>query len=239
MNSPGTFGEAVEARLHQHGGFTATWLNHYSARNADWDALRNVDFIGIDGTLFQLLLARRGFKIQRTSADLALPGFLWRELSGGSRVALIGGAPGVAVKAGARLVDEPAFVADGFDELATLRADPTRLMASYPDIVLVGVGAGLQDSVAVEIGRLLPDARVFTVGGWLDQLAAKPQYFPPWVHRMRLGWLWRVAHEPRRLIRRYTVDAAYALAAWRKLTARLSERELIGGVLLAKGAGDA
>lgn len=235
VNSPGMFCEVVEARLRQ-GGVTATWLNHYSARNADWDALRHVDFIGIDGTLLQILLARSGVKIGRTSADLALPEFLRRESMSRASVALIGGMSGVAEKAGSRLAQDLVFVSDGFEGLTMLRENPAKLVGANPQIVLVGVGAGLQDRVAVEISRWLPNSSVFTVGGWLDQLAAKPQYFPPIVHRMRLGWLWRLLHEPKRLIRRYTVDAFYALSAWKDLTRILSERKVLGGVLLAKEA---
>jgi exopolysaccharide biosynthesis WecB/TagA/CpsF family protein len=231
------FCEVVDARL-RRGGVTATWLNHYTARNADWAALHDVDFIGVDGTLLQILLARSGVNIQRTSADLALPEFLGRESMRGARAALIGGTSGVAEKAGSRLSQELVFISDGFEGLATLRENPAALVSADPEIVLIGVGAGLQDRVAVEIGRWLPNAAVFTVGGWLDQLAAKPQYFPPLVHRLRLGWLWRLAHEPRRLIRRYTLDALLALAARRELTGRLSERHIRGGVLLANNAQD-
>jgi exopolysaccharide biosynthesis WecB/TagA/CpsF family protein len=234
VNSAAIYCEVVEAR-HHHGGFTATWLNHYSALNADWEALRDVDFIGVDGTLLQILLDRSGVDIQRTSADLALPEFLGRESTRGARLALIGGVSGIGAKAARRLGQEPVFVSDGFEGLKLLRQNPAALVSANPEIVLVGVGAGLQDRVAVEISQWLPSASVFTVGGWLDQLAAKPQYFPPWVHRMRIGWLWRVAHEPRRLIRRYTVDAFHALTARKDLTGRLSERQLLGGVLLERG----
>jgi Glycosyl transferase WecG/TagA/CpsF family len=52
---------------------------------------------------------------------------------------------------------------------------------------------------------------IFTAGGWLDQLADRPQYFPPLVHQLRLGWLLRIIREPRRLVRRYTLDAVSAL----------------------------
>lgn len=237
VNSPVTFCEAVEARR-AHGGLTATWLNHYSARNADWGALCDMDFIGVDGTLLQILLARSGVKIQRTSADLALPEFLARDTLRGARVALVGGRSGVAEKAGSRLSQQLVFASDGFEGLAKLRKDPSQLIRADPEIILIGAGAGLQDRVAVEIGQWLPDASIFTVGGWLDQLASKPQYFPPLVHRLRLGWLWRLVHEPKRLIRRYTVDAFFALKSRKNLTGRLSAREVLGGVLLAKEAPD-
>jgi beta-1,4-glucosyltransferase len=35
---------------------------------------------------------------------------------------------------------------------------------------------------------------------------------PPLVQRLRLEWLYRLAHEPRRLARRYTVDIVRFLA---------------------------
>jgi exopolysaccharide biosynthesis WecB/TagA/CpsF family protein len=230
-DSSATFCRALDVALKRR-GFTATWLNHYTALNADWDALAGVDFVGIDGTLLQILLARRGISVQRTSADLALPVFLGQHSQRTARLALVGGAPGVAERAGERLPQDLVFVRDGFGGLKALLESPAPLIKAAPQIVLVGVGAGLQDRVAVQIGRWLPEASVFTVGGWLDQLAAKPQYFPPWVHRMRLGWLWRLIHEPKRLIRRYTVDAVRALNARKSLCERLSEREVRAGVLL-------
>ncbi len=233
MGSSELFCEVIEGRL-AHEGLTVTWLNHYTALNADWEALRGVDFIGVDGTLLQIMLGREGIHIGRTSADLALPEFLARDSLSGARVALIGGVSGVAEKAAGRLAQQLVFASDGFEGLARLRENPAALVRANPQIVLVGVGAGLQDRVAVEIGQWLPNASVFTVGGWLDQLAAKPQYFPPWVHRMRIGWLWRVAHEPRRLIRRYTVDAFQAVVARRNFTSQLCERDLVDGVLLMK-----
>ena len=64
------------------------------------------------------------------------------------------------------------------------------------------------DRVALQIHEWLPDAAVVTAGGWLDQLDHAEQYFPGWVHRMRLGWAWRIVHEPRRLCGRYTIEAA-------------------------------
>lgn len=233
MTASASFFKTLEPRLGSE-GFSATWLNHYSALNADWDAVRNVDFVGVDGTLLQLLLARSGITVMRTSADLALPELLAHETLRGARLALIGGAIGVAQKAGDRLRQNVVFVIDGYHGLKTLLDEPADLIMAQPEIVLIGVGAGLQDRVAVDIAQLLPNSAVFTVGGWLDQLALRPQYFPPLIHRLRIGWLWRVIHEPKRLIRRYTLDAFSAVVRRRQLTAQLGQRELVGRVLLAK-----
>jgi len=202
---------ATLARRIVRPGTVVTWLNHWSIQHADWEALSRVHCIGVDGTLLQLLLRRAGYPLGRTSADLVLPVFFREVLPEGSTIALIGAAPGVAEKAGARITGHHVRAWDGYGELAALRSDPTELREFAPDVVVLGLGAGLQDQVAVELHGLLPRAVICTAGGWIDQYSRKEQYFPVWIHRLRLGWLWRILHEPRRLIGRYTVDAVRIL----------------------------
>lgn len=202
-------------------GVVTTWLNHWSLLHADWQALRCMDVIGVDGTLLQLALRHHGIVVGRTSADLVLPDML--DLIGEDQpIAIIGAAPGVAQRAAERLAPRPVFTADGYEELRALREDMTPLRQAAPRLVIVGLGAGLQERVAREIAHALPEASVCTAGGWIDQFAAKEQYFPPIVHRLRLGWAWRVAHEPRRLGERYTVDAWRFLRIARPLILRLT-----------------
>lgn len=201
-------------------GRVVTWLNHYSLLNADWEQLARVDLVGIDGTLLQMALARAGHSIERSSADLVAP-HVFRLLDKGAKIALIGAEPGVALKAAERLGDFETMCIDGYEGLAQLRADPGQLIAFDPRLVIVGLGAGLQDRIAVGLRAWLPRASVMTAGGWIDQFAAAEQYFPAWIHRFRLGWAWRIAHEPRRLIGRYTVDALRFVVEGSALVARL------------------
>lgn len=202
-------------------GTVTTWLNHWSVQHADWRSLERLDVVGVDGTLLQLALAVSGRRLARTSADLVLPTVLSQVLGPGARVALIGGRPGVAQAAAQRLSSTTVVAIDGFEDLAVLRADPSCLVDFAPELVVLGLGAGLQDEVAVELHEVLPRAAICTAGGWIDQLAASEQYFPDWVHRMRLGWAWRIAHEPRRLLGRYTVDAVRFLAGFPSIVRRL------------------
>lgn len=204
-------------------GRVTTWLNHWSLLHADWSALRQMDTIGIDGTLLQMVLARRGVDVGRSSADLVLPIVLGSLLPDEAPVALIGAAPGVAQRAAARLAPRPVLAIDGYAELASLGQTMPQLRAFAPRLVIVGLGAGLQERVARQVGDLLEQASVCTAGGWIDQFAAKEQYFPPVVHRLRLGWAWRIAHEPRRLTRRYTLDAASFLRQRHTLLEQLEE----------------
>jgi N-acetylglucosaminyldiphosphoundecaprenol N-acetyl-beta-D-mannosaminyltransferase len=51
-------------------------------------------------------------------------------------------------------------------------------------------------------------AVIITGGSYLDQLAERRHWFPPWVIKLRIGWLYRLFREPRRLWYRYTVELA-------------------------------
>ena len=201
-------------------GAVATWLNHWSLLHADWEQLAKMDIIGFDGTLLQMALARAGHEVGRSSADLVLP-FVFDRLPAGSRIALIGAAPGVARAAGERLDGFEVLAIDGYDGLKELRNNPSALIGFDPRYVVVGLGAGLQELVASKVHEWLPTASVCTAGGWLDQFAKAEQYFPEWIHRYRLGWAWRIAHEPRRLLGRYTIEAVDFMAVKGRLIARL------------------
>lgn len=203
-------------------GAVVTWLNHWSLLHADLFALSRMGLIGFDGSLLQLVLGRHGHSVGRSSADLVLPIVLKEMLAPDDRVALIGAAPGVAASAAAhRFGDRPVIAFDGYDELRALQDDPSRLIDFDPRLVVVGLGAGLQERVALQVHEWLPNAAVTTAGGWIDQLNKDEQYFPDWVHRLRLGWAWRIIHEPRRLLGRYTIEAAQFMAASRVLVNQL------------------
>lgn len=188
-------------------GTVVTWLNHWSIQKANWQALANVHHIGIDGSLLQLVLHRCGYKLGRTSADLVLPVLFNSVLAPGKKVALIGAQPEVAKVAATRITEHETLALNGYEELEVIRGNPRQLVVFDPDVIVLGLGAGLQDQVAMELHELLPKAIVCTAGGWINQFARDEQYFPVWVHKYRLGWAWRIAHEPRRLARRYTLDA--------------------------------
>lgn len=204
----------------QHRGFTATWLNHVSIMSADWDALRKFDYIGVDGTLLQLLLRASGIQVKRTSADLTLPALLEFSRANGRRIGFVGAKAGVAALAARRFVGVN-FVADGYAELATIRTNPSQLRTAV-DVVVLGLGARLQDQVATQLATSMPHAAIVTAGGWIDQMAKSADYFPAWIHKMRLGWLWRLAHEPRRLLKRYTILAVLAIRNRRLLVDRIA-----------------
>jgi exopolysaccharide biosynthesis WecB/TagA/CpsF family protein len=204
---------------------TVTWLNHYSAHHAiPATSLAEFDVIGVDGVFLKWLL---GTPV-RTSADLVVPELL--RLMPGVRLALVGGTVTSVVGAAAALEAKfpgcrVVFTSDGFAGLPAEDELADQLAAAQPDVVLVGLGAGKQERVALACARGVAGGRlVLTCGGFLDQVQ-QPKYYPDWAYPLRLNWLVRVAREPRRLWRRYTVHVLRALPSirrWRRFIPALN-----------------
>jgi N-acetylglucosaminyldiphosphoundecaprenol N-acetyl-beta-D-mannosaminyltransferase len=132
----------------------------------------------------------------------------------GCSVYLLGGAPGVPERAGEELsrrypglvvagADAPPF---GFD------ADPRavervrrRLAAAAPDIVYVGMGFPRQERLIARFAPSFPATWFLGCGAAIPYAAKALPRPPQWMRRSGLAWLFRLAHEPRRLFTRYVV----------------------------------
>lgn len=80
------------------------------------------------------------------------------------------------------------------------------------DVVIVGMGAPIQD----EFGKALLSTgfkgEVYTCGGFIHQCdqAGDFNYYPSWVNKLEVRWLYRMIKEPN-TVKRYMVDYPYAL----------------------------
>jgi beta-1,4-glucosyltransferase len=198
-----------------------TWLNHYSIRVAMAVAsaeLSEMHVCGVDGQLLKWLLRHP----VRTSADVVVP--LLLKCDETIRTVLAIGGHGDRRESLENALSDAAgrfvqvYSMNGFDEL--LRGEElARLVAEIqPDLILVGLGAGLQDKVLLEAAAALDRGYALTCGGFLDQVL-QTNYYPSWAYPLRLNWLVRLAREPRRLWRRYTVEALSAVLrrrTWRR-----------------------
>jgi len=83
-------------------GRATTWLNHWSLLHADFDQLRKMDAVGVDGTLLQMTLGRMGHPVVRSSAPawMASRGEAVRTDSV-SRSMVSGSHPAVSIRSGA------------------------------------------------------------------------------------------------------------------------------------------
>jgi N-acetylglucosaminyldiphosphoundecaprenol N-acetyl-beta-D-mannosaminyltransferase len=132
----------------------------------------------------------------------------------GRSIYLLGGASGVPERAAEELrsrypalkvagTDAPPVGFDATDD--GIEAVRARLAAAAPDIVYVGLGCPKQERL---IARLVPSfpATWFVASGAAIPYAAKvlPRA-PRWMQQAGLSWLFRLAHEPRRLFKRYVI----------------------------------
>ncbi len=173
--------------------------------------------------------------VGRVAGSDLLPALCRLAVEQGYSVALFGGRGGVALRAAAVLkANHPAlriatvytppddFQIEGPDAEAAVAA----LNLAKPDILFVGLGSPKQELwVHWHWDRLAVTVAV-CCGAALDYAAGAKPRAPAWMQRAGLEWLWRLAHEPRRLWRRYLVDdlafLGIVLKEWWRLRVRKS-----------------
>lgn len=218
-------GTALEERRR----LTVTFANpNYlvaATKNAKLRSMMNAfDHVLTDGwgvMLAARILGRR-IPVRLANDDLVVPLFdlLARTRT---RVFLLGSAPGIAERAGARMTAnfpgvEIAGTMHGY--LSVQEGTPGRFSAAAfdqmvravndadPDLLIVGIPTPSQQRFVVENLDRLKARVIMTGGAWLDHLAERVQYYPALVVKLRLCWAYRWFREPRRLAHRYSVELA-------------------------------
>lgn len=131
-------------------------------------------------------------------------------------VFLLGAMPGVADRA-KKLINEqwplvnvvgtlsPEF---GFDKNAhQSKAICETVNASDADILVLGLGAPKQELWITKYAPNISVKAALCVGATIDFLAKEKPRAPVWMRKCGLEWLHRVLSEPKRLAKRYVVDA--------------------------------
>ena len=115
------------------------------------------------------------------------------------------------------LAEAPPFRALSDRELEATR---DRISSSAAGIVFVGLGAPKQERWMADNVEHLPCVMI-GVGAAFDVLAGHSARAPAWMQSMGLEWVFRLAHEPRRLWRRYLLGNPRFVALFvRQLIAR-------------------
>src|SRR5439155_2086855 len=82
-----------------------------------------------------------------------------------------------------------------------------RIAQSRPHVLLLRLGAPLQESVAARCAREHPDIDIYTCGGFITQTAvARGPFYPAVFDRTHTRWLYRLFRQPhvlRRLLTEY------------------------------------
>ncbi|MFJ4039190.1 WecB/TagA/CpsF family glycosyltransferase [Microbacterium sp. NPDC090007] len=201
---------------------TCAWLNHYTALRVSGARLPHsfADIVAIDGQLLSRIVGEPPSR--RTSADSTLPILL--DSLPAARIALVGGSPSSIANFRQAFErrwskHEVVYCADGYGNRPTPQAFASQILSASVDVAIIGLGAPMQERYLAAIkDACAPDSAImaFTCGGWMDQFI-QPDYYPRWAYPLGLTWLVRLSREPRRLWRRYTVDAIHALIVRRKI----------------------
>jgi N-acetylglucosaminyldiphosphoundecaprenol N-acetyl-beta-D-mannosaminyltransferase len=176
-------------------------------------ALRNGGFNVADGMPLVWVGRSRGRRIERVCGLDVLPDVADRGRAQGARHFFYGGGEGAAERLAARLSDRfPGLIVAGIEvpPFRPLTADEdeavvARLNAARADYVWVGLGTPKQDFWLADHRDLLEAPALMAVGAAFDIVAGRRRRAPRVMRRTGLEWLFRLALEPRRLLRRYTI----------------------------------
>jgi N-acetylglucosaminyldiphosphoundecaprenol N-acetyl-beta-D-mannosaminyltransferase len=180
------------------------------------DLARRADLVIADGMPVLWALKAQGAEATDRVAGSSLIWTLSASAAlAGRSVFLLGGAPGVADRAAAALVEaNPALTIAGTncpplgfehdqgerDKIVAVLRD------AAPDIVFVGLGFPKQERLIVELHEALPGTWFIATGASLSMVAGEFVRAPKWMQDTGLEWVYRLGQEPRRLFRRYVID---------------------------------
>lgn len=137
----------------------------------------------------------------KTETSVGLYGATDRSLAA-ARDALIQRYPGLKVS----FLQAPAM---GFDpEGVEADAAIDGIRQSGAKIIFLALGAPRQERFAARAQGALENVGFLSIGAGLDFISGAQTRAPVWVRRFAAEWLWRMAHNPGRLFRRYMLCIA-------------------------------
>jgi beta-1,4-glucosyltransferase len=169
------------------------------------------DGIGMD--IASLLIRRHKFKENLNGTDF-VPLFL-RSIRRPLKIFLLGGTTdsvtGAALHLSRQYPHQIVGVCDGFAGMT----DQGRLLSAIndarPDVLLVALGNPRQEEWIVANRGNCNASVLIGVGALFDFVSGQQRRAPTVVRRLRLEWLFRLANEPTRLLRRYSIDFLHFL----------------------------
>jgi len=196
--------------------FANTHLLYYAVRDPRLaESLRSFyivnDGIGVD--LLARLICGHGFEENLNGTDFT-PRLL-AQLPAGTRVFLVGARTDVTQRAAVEITRRwPHLTVCGWRDGFGGREQALDDLAKFaPDVVLAAMGNPRQERWIVCAAAAAPKAVFIGVGAWFDFLVGAAPRAPLMWRRLRLEWAFRLAREPRRMWRRYTIEVLVVLVA--------------------------
>ena len=192
------------AFLNAHGANIAWVDNEYVHNLSNFDVL--ADGLGVD--IGSLINYGSKFPDNLNGTDF-IPALL-EYLTPGTKVALLGAAPGIAEQAAKNLrLEFPKYhfyvVAHGYFSNKKEKQILIDLKALKPDILLVGLGNPNQEKWIAKNCTKDNCTVAFGIGAYLDFAADRVSRAPDIVRRIRIEWVFRLWLEPGRMWKRYMI----------------------------------
>ena len=164
------------------------------------------DGIGMD--IAARLMQGERFKENLNGTDF-VP-YLFRRAARPLKIFMLGGKPVVLQQAARfaaqQLGQEVVGTCDGYQGIKTHTQLVDAINRSQADVLLVALGNPIQEKWILDHRQNLNVPILAGVGALFDFWAGNKPRAPLLVQKMRMEWFYRLCLEPKRLLRRYTVD---------------------------------
>jgi N-acetylglucosaminyldiphosphoundecaprenol N-acetyl-beta-D-mannosaminyltransferase len=188
-------------------GRIVTCLSYYSYYLASQSEIQydRFDYIAIDGILVQKLhnLINRNQKTPRISVDMTslVPKIFNYAIENNKSVYFLG-AKQHEVKQFVNIIRAyfPKLFISGyrngyFDSVQRRLEFFNEIVQLKPDIIFIGTGTPLQDRMSLELQSLGYTGSVYTCGGFIHQTRTNINYFPAFINKFNLRFLYRFFNE--------------------------------------------
>lgn len=181
-----------------------TFLNPFSyllARN-NKEYFREFNIM-IDGMLLVKLLKFIGIKTIRQSFDMTslAPVIFNNAINNNEKIFIVGTFPGVIDKTVNNIrINFPNIQICGYQHgyipIGSRDEVLNCIVNKKPDIVICGMGAGVQEKFLLDLKKKGWNGKGYTCGGFLHQSSETLNYYPYWINLYNLRWLYRFYKEP-------------------------------------------
>ncbi len=188
----------------------ADCVNKYTKDSAYKNALKRFDHVFADGIGVKLAARFHGADLVANVNGTDMFPMLCEKLSNKTKkVFLYGGREGVVRRTAKKLQSEyPGLevvgVINGYSSLTDEQICKT-INESQADIVLVAMGAPLQEVWMEKNAAKLNVGVIMGVGGLFDFYSESVSRAPLWLRELSLEWVWRLAMQPRDKAHRYLI----------------------------------
>lgn len=190
-----------------HHNLHSLYLLHHDRQVAAFYA--RCHYCYVDGMPILWLLRLLGVRnsARRFTLMDCLPELLGAAEASGWRICYLGGTPAVIERAEHWFAESwPSLAATLIDGYGDDENAFRQVAAAAPDLLLIGMGMPKQEAWIIQHADRLPACVVLQAGGTLDYYTGAQVKPPAALSRLGLGGLYRLAHDPGRLWRRYLLE---------------------------------